>query len=403
MACGDFLPTIRIPQFTENPFQGVMEHLCVQADFLTQVARAPRAEYSIPFAGKNENNDGFADIVSVSAREIWEIKPKNRVSDAAAEAAFYVKKANASCGLGWREGTSYRAAGRYQNPNVVFETPPGRLVAELHAWQPGPPGAVVYEWRVRGRKEQALSAYELRAARQIVANEYFPSRSVTISASDPEGPQVDVGLLPPRIAAGESSFAPLADRLLALARNSLPRFVEGGAYEISVEKSIYEKVKEGVSRAAGAARARQFRNDAQALPESLRRTSALSVGFGFAAVVGATSMAIVAGIGLVEGVVAVAVAPAAVGVPAPAGGTLIYLTAPAAKATVTTAIAAGVALLLVPTDAEAEGGARPTSPITASVPRFDLLYPAQAADAAVGRVRELDGGQWVTIAVISYN
>jgi len=85
------------------------------------------------------------------------------------------------------------------------------------------------------------------------------------------------------------------------------------------------------------------------------------------------------------------------------GATLIYLSPAAGKVVVATAIAAGVALLLIPTPAHAHTYGRPPAPIVASVPRFDLLYPREAQDAAVGRVRDLDGGKWVTVAVIRFD
>lgn len=426
MGCGEFVPGFRIPRFSETPFQGVMEHLCVQADFLTQVARLPHAEYSIPRAGKNPAEAGYADIVAVATREIWEIKPERRLKEAEAEAKHYVEKANAACGLSWKAGETYRAAGRCGSPNVVFETSGGPLVAELHAWQPQRdasvvrrastlprtlvvPGAVLYKWRVRGRKKEELSPYELRAARLIVAEQYFPGRSVIVKANDPDGPPIDIEIRHPRIAAGHSAFAPLADRLLATAASSVPRFVAGGAYEVSVERSVFDGVVQAASRAAGEARIRQFRHDAQALPDAIRRTSAVAVSLGAVAVIG-TAATVVAVLGewiAVSVGTGVAAAGAAVEVTAvvaaPAGATVIYLTPAAAKATATAALAAGAMLILMPSPARAQETNKPVVPATASVPRFDLLYPGQARDASIGRIRDLDGGQWVTIAVIRYD
>lgn len=414
MGCGEFVPGFRIPRFSETPFQGVMEHLCVQADFLTQVARLPRAEYSIPRAGKSPVEEGYADIVAVATHEIWEVKPERRLEEAKAEAKYYVEKANAACGLGWTAGRTYRAAGRYGSPNVVFETPGGPLVAELHAWQARRgdcvvPGAVLYKWRVRGRKKEELNAYELRAARQIVAEQYFPDRSVIVKANDPNGPQIDIEIRQPRIAAGHSAFAPLADRLLATATSSVPRFVAGGAYEVAVERSVFDGVVEAASRAAGEARIRQFRHDAHALPDAIRRTSAIAVSLGAVAVIGtaATVVAVLGGwmaVSVATGVAATGAAVEATAVvAAPVGATVIYLTPPAAKAAATAAIAAGAMLVLMPSPARAHEANQSAAPVTASVPRFDLLYPGQARDASIGRVRDLDGGQWVTIAVICYD
>src|SRR5262245_1414468 len=82
---------------------GQVEHLIVQFDFLTQVERNGRAEYSIPSASKTRNGQtGYADIVAIATGEIWEIKPRGREDQAFREAEWYVKKAKASCGPQWR-------------------------------------------------------------------------------------------------------------------------------------------------------------------------------------------------------------------------------------------------------------------------------------------------------------
>lgn len=87
---------------------GQVEHLVVQFDFLTQVWRDPRAEYSIPGASKSRNGTtSYADIVSIWTREIWEIKPKHLEDQAFCEAAWYVKNAKVSCGPQWEPGGSF--------------------------------------------------------------------------------------------------------------------------------------------------------------------------------------------------------------------------------------------------------------------------------------------------------
>ncbi|MCA9834443.1 MAG: hypothetical protein KC435_10870 [Thermomicrobiales bacterium] len=360
-------------------------------------------EYSIPAAGKNPANDGYADIVALTTQYIWEIKPAHLAADAVKEAKFYVEKARAVCGLGWKAGMKYQPAGRYKDdPNVVFQTPKiGGVCAELYAWQPEGPGgagAVLYAWRMRGRKKQELSAYELFWARRTIAETYFPARSIPVRANDPNGPQIDTGLLTPRMDDGHPAFAPLADRLLAAGAVSLPRYVEGGAYQISVERAIFDKVVNAASRSAGEDRIRQLKANTRVFPDAVKRTTTISLMLG-TIWVGGTIGAAIAAVGeyvMIPATIGAVKAP----VIASAGATVIRLSPLAAKAVTSTAIAAGSLLMFVPKDSLAQSAGQP---INASVVRFDILNPAQAREARVGHISDYDGGEWVTIALIGYN
>lgn len=70
------------------------------------------AEYQIPNAGSSPGGRGYADLVNILTKEIFEIKPNNQSGILAgqAEAAHYVTMANANClqpnGV-WHLGSTY--------------------------------------------------------------------------------------------------------------------------------------------------------------------------------------------------------------------------------------------------------------------------------------------------------
>jgi len=155
---------------------GQAEHLAVQADFLVQVQRNGRAEFSIPAASKKRNGEtGYADIVSIATGEIWEIKPEKLEDQAVKESAWYAEKAVASCGPQWRPGTLYAPSNFYKNaPGVVWRTEGNGNKAELFAKQ-GRPGAVLYHWEVNGKRDSSLEAAFGWALRGGIVADYFAS------------------------------------------------------------------------------------------------------------------------------------------------------------------------------------------------------------------------------------
>lgn len=411
MGCGDDIPGKRIPHFREIPFQGTMEHLCIQADFLTQFTHLPKVEYSIPAAGSTPTNDGYADIVALATKQIWEIKPEHRVGEAVEEARFYVEKAGASCGLGWKAGLGYKPSGVFvDDPSVVFRTlDVGDIQAELYAYQPegkALAGAVLYGWRMRNRKKKELSAHELFWARRSIMDTFFPLGGVPVKPNDPYGPQTDIGLAIPRMDDEHSAFSSLSRSLLVTAAKSLPRYVEGGAFQISVEKSIFDNVVKAASRAAGEAKIRQLKADARVLPDAVVRMTTITLVAGTIYASGALGVAVyLAGeyVGVPVSIGIAARVAASARAAASAAAPLIELSPLAAKAAVSTAAVSGSLMLFVPKDALAHNADNQATPITASCARFDLLNPAQARNASVGRTNQYDGGEWSTIAVIRYN
>jgi hypothetical protein len=175
MNCGD------MSWWREPDFKGLMErhgqaeHLVIQIDFLVQVARDARAEYSIPRASKSASgNTGYADIVSIASKELWEIKPKSLQDQAFKEASWYAKLASASCGPQWHAGKSYTASNAFGGGGVVYRIEGNGNKAELIAQQ-GRDGVVLYFWRVNGQEVTSLAPYFAWAIRQQIITDFFPS------------------------------------------------------------------------------------------------------------------------------------------------------------------------------------------------------------------------------------
>jgi hypothetical protein len=153
---------------------GQAEHLAIQVDFVFQVWRDPRAEFSIPGASKSASGStGYADIVAIETREIWEIKPKHLEPKAFDEARRYVVYAQANCGLSWVAGSSYTASSRLGGGGVVYRVEGGGHRAELIAEQ-GRPGVVTYVWRIDGKEVQLRDAPRFSwAIRAQVVKDFF--------------------------------------------------------------------------------------------------------------------------------------------------------------------------------------------------------------------------------------
>jgi hypothetical protein len=132
---------------------GQAEHLAVQIDFQKQDI-LNQIEYSIPQSSKTKPGieTGFADIVSLNGRKIWEIKPRTQISirKGIKEVERYVSKAKEFCGGTWIKGVDYHTS----NPDeVVFSVgeKDSEFEAKLKAKQ-DVPGIVVYWWEFYSRK-----------------------------------------------------------------------------------------------------------------------------------------------------------------------------------------------------------------------------------------------------------
>ncbi len=170
---------------------GTIEHLVIQIEFMGQLARNPRAEFSIPGASKSTAGaTGFADVIALATREIWEIKPKHLAAQASAEAAKYVGFAGGSCPPAWKSGTGYFPVRQWvfkfdgksplpaisfnnigpKDPILVVEGPD--LKAELVSEQGGP-GAITYVWKIKGKEERSVPARIAWALRAVIVDVIF--------------------------------------------------------------------------------------------------------------------------------------------------------------------------------------------------------------------------------------
>jgi hypothetical protein len=144
---------------------GQVEHLIVQMDFMGQLALEPRAEFSIPASAKS-GNTGYADVVALKDRQIWEIKPEHLEPDAVVKATRYVACANVACGPGWVLGTGYQPS---RSPLVDLQ---GTQSAKLFARQ-GQAGAILYWWEIDGQKVKTLTPQVAPYLRQAVVDQVF--------------------------------------------------------------------------------------------------------------------------------------------------------------------------------------------------------------------------------------
>ena len=142
---------------------GNIEHLIVEIDFLGQLWRLPRGEYTIPGASMTSGStrDGYADVCSLLYRQIWEIKPKiNKGKDGEAEAVIdathYVNHANQKCGSGWTLGVRYTTRGLFSRKDCVWRFEYNGEEYFLIALQRAP-GAICYHWEDSKGRELAKS------------------------------------------------------------------------------------------------------------------------------------------------------------------------------------------------------------------------------------------------------
>lgn len=122
-------------------FQGTKEHWIIQLDYVSKHPTSGDVEYAIP-GSSAAGNRGYADMVDLSTKGIFEIKPQNDAGLASAitEVTRYVDKANINCNttmpmsLPWSRGTTY----------IPTLLPTGTPNEYLQTTSPEP-GVVLYE------------------------------------------------------------------------------------------------------------------------------------------------------------------------------------------------------------------------------------------------------------------
>lgn len=123
-------------------FKGTKEHWMIQWDYVSKNSVYGDVEFAIPNSSPSGNR-GYADIVNLQSKSIFEIKPNNPAgqSSGASEVANYVLKANQYCGstipmgVSWNAGTSFAPIILPTNISNRF------LKAELYS-----PGVIVYSY-----------------------------------------------------------------------------------------------------------------------------------------------------------------------------------------------------------------------------------------------------------------
>ena len=218
MACGEEAPW-RNQKFLDDlesltdrymRTNGLLEHLLVQFDLVKQEQLNARMEYSIPNASwqlKKSGKTGFADIVSLSKKFIWEIKPedakpnyygKDGNEQAVKKAEWYVKFANENCGKGWKLGTGYSTI---LGGGVVWIYPNISQSVKLMAKQ-GSAGAILYYWEIDGIKVLIETFVKQSIYEEVIKKikeEKFPKVPVPIPINSPPVP---VKWKPPQPPAG---------------------------------------------------------------------------------------------------------------------------------------------------------------------------------------------------------
>lgn len=123
-------------------FKGTKEHWMIQLDFVSKNPVYGDVEFAIPNSSPLGNR-GYADIVNLQNKGIFEIKPDNATGWASgiSEVSNYVAKANQFCGstlpmgIPWSQGLGY-------TPTILPTRTPNRyLKTRLHA-----PGVIVYNY-----------------------------------------------------------------------------------------------------------------------------------------------------------------------------------------------------------------------------------------------------------------
>lgn len=417
MSCGD-IAWWRTPDFAGLLARhGQVEHLIVQFDFLVQVQRNARAEYSIPGASKNgKGATGYADIVSIATNEIWEIKPRSLEDLASKEAGWYVTYAKVSCGSRWRSGTSYTisdwAAKKYGGGGVVYRVQGNGNKAELIAKQ-GKTGAVLYFWRINGKEVSVVSAAFSWALRQQVIADYFKSGQVPqpLPGSKPPNDFPPVKFKPPALRpdACIPQFAKKIPTLLKqLYSTCAPSILENSAVAVLLQVDVFNMLV-GAGMVANTIRALQVNRPSptaslyaaatSVLIDAARPGGAIEVALGAVKLyLTVTAAVVVVGAVIVVTCELAPIVAEVAGAALAADGLLSSFAAGVGSQLLRTAIAAGATILVfaVPRAASADTG----MPVAFDIflPQFILRKPGEAA-LRVGQTLTIDTVEWVVAGV----
>lgn len=386
---------------------GQAEHLVVQHDFLLQAKFDGRQEFAIPGAGKRKNGQvGFADIVSLATKEIWEIKPENLEALASKEAKHYVKQANSECGPGWQLGKTYTTK---KGSGIVYLLEGGGVRAQLIAEQ-GTPGTVLYHWEVNGKRlAERMNIFMDRSIREAIVKEHF--RSADAARPLPGAQPNDVPparwkrpiLLPDSLV---PELSPFATKLMkALVSTCCPLVLEDGGVAILLERTAYQYLIAPSIMAKKIALMQVQKQDPAVLlyRQTLAAFEFFAVSHGAVAASAAGSWLI--GEALIVGGAVLIECPFVAGA-LKVGRNLPDLIATfsaslGASAGYRAALEAGAAMLVfaIPRASQAD----PNVPVAvgAFVPRFESLTPYQAQRTQIGQTVQLDGVDHIVVGKAS--
>jgi hypothetical protein len=140
--------------YKENFAEGQIAHHIIQNKYrLLYGGSDIETEYFIP-KSSIKGNQGFADIVNFTSKEIFEIKTINGASQGLMEVEKYIDQGNKICppltGGVWQKGTGF--------PKISFIWPLDPL-KELRVEQQNP-GVIIYEVAKKGQNVQPAPVYE---------------------------------------------------------------------------------------------------------------------------------------------------------------------------------------------------------------------------------------------------
>jgi len=414
MACGD-IAWWRAPDFVGLlQRHGQIEHLIIQFDFLVQLDRDPRAEFSIPGASKSvPGRVGFADIVSVAGKQIWEVKPKHLEELAAKEATHYLKFAEAGCGGGWELGNSYHVSdftkSLYGAENILYRAEAPGLRYELIGEQ-GVAGTALYHWRLNGNPIGALDAAWSWAVRGKIMMDYFGKQvPAPIKGSKPPPNDIPPIKFKPPVLVPDGCIPLLKRGLVAINKAIVTtcagRIVDGGGVAVLLEETAYSAIV-GPSNVARTVQNLQVTADpqvvfARALYVALS-ASASAFGVPYAAwMLWEAGVAVICA--LTEG--GTAAAPAAI----PAAGTagsralgaeLLSLFATAVRGMkFRSVVAGGTTWLVVAIPRVSQAAPGKPAAVDLFPFKFQILKPREMAGARIGQMMKLQGTEHYIVAL----
>jgi hypothetical protein len=385
----------------------------VQFDFITQVQRLGRAEYSIPGASKKKDGStGYADVLSMVSNEIWEIKPDDKINEgkAVAEAEWYVANALKSCGPNWRIGTSYTAANRWGKTGVVFRIEGNGRKAELFAKQ-GQPGAILYYWEIDGKRDRAQESAIGWALRQMIVNDYFAVGGPPQALEGAKAPNnLPPGRFKPPVLKPSGCIPELGkfvDKLQhAIQTTCQPVIFDNAAVAILVEEAVYNAMvgPRVVAQQMGLMQVKQDDPTVKLYRETLAIITASALTHAAVASVIAIGvllvLALIAGAEFVGGALIVfmeAVKAAVAPVLATGGVMGTFSAGVAANVPTALAVGAGVVAFAIPRASKAD----PSKPVALdpSFPKYVVLKPSEVANVRVGQSVTINGATWYVAGI----